>query len=145
MAYDFQVVVDCADPHAQAEWWARTLGWRVEPSDQDFIRRMISLGQATEADTLTRRGVLVWREAAAIRHPDDPDRGPGRRILFQRVPEGKKTKNRMHLDVRAGADQAAAVAEGLVDRGATMLYRRSQGPFSWYTLADPEGNEFCVT
>ena len=44
MAYDFQVVVDAADPHAQADWWAETLGWEVEPSDPAFIRSMIAEG-----------------------------------------------------------------------------------------------------
>ena len=40
MAYEFQVAVDCADPHTLADWWAETLGWQVEPSDEAFIRRM---------------------------------------------------------------------------------------------------------
>jgi hypothetical protein len=33
----------------------------------------------------------------------------------------------------------------LLALGATELYRASQGPFEWVTLADPEGNELCVT
>ena len=32
MAYEFEVAVDCADPHTLADWWAETLGWQVEPS-----------------------------------------------------------------------------------------------------------------
>jgi Glyoxalase-like domain len=107
MAYDFQVVVDAADPHAQADWWAETLGWEVEPSDPDFIRRMIAEGYATDSDTTTHRGRLVWKEGAAINAPGG--RASGRpRVLFQLVPEAKAGKNRLHLDVRVGEDQAEA-------------------------------------
>src|SRR5258705_5640428 len=121
MAFDFQVVVDTADPHGQADWWAETLDWVVEPSDEDFIRRMIAEGYAGEADTATHRGTLVWREYAAIRYPDGPEQGSGRRILFQLVPEGKTAKNRVHLDVRVGDDPAAALAR-LTGLGAKLLH-----------------------
>jgi hypothetical protein len=86
MAYDFQVTIDSADPHALADRWADALGWVVEPSDVAFIRRMIAQGHASENDTTTHNGELVWREGAAIRHPDGPQSGPGKRILFQLVP-----------------------------------------------------------
>jgi hypothetical protein len=143
MAYEFQVVVDCADPHGLANWWAQTLGWQVEPSDEAFIRRMVSAGHATEADTRVYNGVLVWREGQAIRHPEGLQRAP--RVLFQLVPEAKSVKNRMHLDVRLGADDVEAAVAGLTARGATMLHHGRQGPHAWVTLADPEGNEFCVS
>lgn len=139
MSYDFQVVVDAADPHPLSDWWAETLGWDVEPSDEDFIRRMIAEGHAAESDTATYRGVLVWKEGAAIRQP-----GTGRRVLFQQVPEQKTVKNRLHLDVAVGQEDVEAVQERLVGRGARFLHRGTQGPHSWVTLADPEGNEFCV-
>jgi hypothetical protein len=143
MAYEFQVVVDCADPHVLANWWAQTLGWQVEPSDEAFIRRMVSAGHATEADTRLYNGVLVWREGQAIRHPEGLQRAP--RVLFQLVPEAKSVKNRMHLDVRLGADDVEAAVAGLIARGATALHHGRQGPHAWVTLADPEGNEFCVS
>jgi hypothetical protein len=137
---DFQVTIDCSRPHELADWWAEALGWAVEPSDEAFIRRMIEAGHASEEDTTTHRGVLVWKEGAAITSPD-----PGRpRVLFQQVPEAKTVKNRMHLDVRPGAENAAAVVDRLIAMGATELWRGSQGPHTWVTLADPEGNEFCV-
>ena len=98
MAYEFQVTQDSADPHALADWWAETLGWEVEATDETFIRRMISEGHATEADTRTHKGVLVWRDGAAIRHEGRP------RVQFQLVPEKKAAKNRMHLDLRIGDD-----------------------------------------
>ncbi|GIH13085.1 VOC family protein [Rugosimonospora africana] len=145
MAYEFQVVVDAADPHTLADWWAETLGWAVEPSNPGFIRKMIDEGRATEADTTTHRGQLVWKEGAAILHPDEP--APGvhrRRILFQLVPESKTVKNRLHFDLRVGADNHEAELRRLTERGATFLHRGQQGPSSWITLADPEGNEFCV-
>jgi Glyoxalase-like domain len=148
MAYDFQVTVDAAQPHGLADWWADALGWDVEPSDEAFIRRMIAEGYATEDDTMTHNGGLVWTEGAAIRHPDRPDSGNSGnsgRILFQLVPESKTAKNRVHLDVRVGADNIAAEQARLAAGGATFLHRASQGPHSWVTMTDPEGNEFCIT
>ncbi len=143
MVYEFQVTQDSADPHALADWWAETLGWEVEPSDEAFIRRMIDQGYASEDDTRVHRGVLVWREGAAIRHPDGLQRAP--RVLFQLVGEEKTVKNRMHLDVRVGTDDVEAVVGKLTARGARFLHNGRQGPHSWVTLADPEGNEFCVS
>jgi hypothetical protein len=141
MAYDIQVVVDCARPHDLADWWAATLGWVVEPQDEAFIRSMVEAGHATQEDTTTHRGALVWRLGAALVSPD-----PGRpRILFQEVPEAKAGKNRLHLDVRVGPDVREAEAARLVERGARELWRGAQGPLAWITLADPEGNEFCLT
>jgi len=144
MAYDFQVTVDCADPHVLADWWATALGWVVEPSDEAFIKRMIAEGYATQEETTTHRGVLVWKEGAAILHPDVPATGLRRRILFQLVPEGKTVKNRLHLDVRIGADKVEDELARLTAAGATFLHRGRQGPHGWITLADPEGNEFCI-
>lgn len=138
MAYDFQVTVDSAAPHALADWWADALGWAVEPSDEAFIRRMIAEGHARDEDTTTHRGVLVWRVGAAIRHPES-----GRRVLFQLVPEPKTVKNRVHLDVNVGGRREAEV-ERLTAMGAKMLYQGRQGPYTWVTLADPEGNELCL-
>jgi Glyoxalase-like domain len=143
MAYEFQVAVDCAEPHTLADWWAQTLGWQVEPQDEEFIRRMISAGHATESDTSLHKGALVWREGAAIRHPEGLQRAP--RMLFQLVPEAKAVKNRVHLDVRIGADDVDVTVAGLVARGAKVLHHGRQGPHTWVTLTDPAGNEFCVS
>jgi hypothetical protein len=140
MAHDVQIAVDCARPHELADWWAETLGWEVEPQDEAFIQRMVAEGHASEEQTVRHRGALVWKSATALRSPD-----PGRpRMLFQAVPEAKTVKNRLHLDVHVGADQREAEVARLVGRGATELWRESQGPYAWVTLADPEGNEFCV-
>jgi hypothetical protein len=141
MATDFQVVVDCAAPHELADWWAEALGWQVEAQDAAFIRRMIDAGYATDDETTTHKGALVWKTGAAINSPD-PNRP---RVLFQEVPEGKTVKNRMHLDLRVGAERREAEVARLVAAGAKELHRASQGPHEWATLADPEGNEFCVS
>ncbi|MEJ3744469.1 VOC family protein [Actinomycetes bacterium KLBMP 9797] len=141
MAYEFQVTQDSTNPHPLADWWAETLGWEVEPSDEAFIRRMIAQGYATDDDTTVHNGGLVWKAGAAITHPD----GRGPRVLFQLVPDAKTVKNRMHLDVRVGDDEVEAVVEKLTARGARFLHRGQQGPLAWVTMADPEGNEFCVS
>jgi hypothetical protein len=145
MPFDFQVAFDCADPHALADWWAETLEWQVEEQDADFILRMIAEGYASEADTTLHNGKLVWSEGASIRHPDGPATGHRKRIIFQTVPEPKSAKNRVHIDVWVGAEKVAAQADRLIARGATFLHKGSQGPHEWVTLADPEGNEFCVS
>jgi hypothetical protein len=154
MAYVFQVVQDSSDPHVQADWWAETLGWEVEAQDEAFIRRMIEQGYATEADTTVHKGKTVWKEGAAIYHPDGLERAP--RVLFQLVPEGKpgepttdrpadgRRHNRQHLDIRIGDDDRDEVVAKLIARGATKLWEGQQGPHTWVTMADPEGNEFCV-
>ena len=64
-------------------------------------------------------------------------------ILFQRVPEPKTAKNRAHIDFDA-ADMDAEV-ERLIELGGRKLAEHSLGAFRWTVVADPEGNEFCVT
>ena len=67
------------------------------------------------------------------------------RLLFIDVPEGKQVKNRLHFDLRpTDAPREEEIAR-LLDLGATEVadHRRSDGS-GWVTLADPEGNEFCV-
>ena len=141
MAFDVQVAIDSSAPHDLADWWAETLGWEVEEQDEAFIQKMVDSGAASESETTRHRGALVWKVGAAIRSPD-----AGRpRLLFQQVPESKTVKNRLHFDVRVGAERREAEVARLLDRGATELWHASQGPFEWVTMADPEGNEFCVT
>ncbi|MCW2675135.1 MAG: uncharacterized protein JWR70_175 [Modestobacter sp.] len=141
MAFDFQVTIDSAAPHPLADWWAEALGWQREPSDEAFIHSMIAQGSARESDTTTHHGELVWVEGAAIRHPT----GGAPRVLFQLVPEPKTVKNRVHLDVHVGRHRMAAEVERLVALGARVLHTGQQGPHHWTTIADPEGNELCLT
>lgn len=63
-------------------------------------------------------------------------------LAFQKVDDPTPGKNRLHLDL-AASDPAAEV-ERLVAAGATMVGRRGEEGFSWVTLKDPAGNEFCV-
>ncbi|MGY1846646.1 VOC family protein [Blastococcus sp. SYSU DS1021] len=141
MSFDVQVVVDSSAPHELADWWAEALGWRVEPQDEAFIRRMVETGAAAGSDTTTHRGALVWKAGAAITSAE-----PGRpRVLFQLVPEPKAVKNRLHLDVRVAPERREEEVARLAGLGATELWRGQQGPFAWVTMADPQGNEFCLT
>ncbi|MFD6969749.1 VOC family protein [Streptomyces sp. NPDC059979] len=143
MAYTFQVTIDSADPHSLADWWADALGWEVEPSDEPFIRGLIEAGRANEDDTTTHRGTLVWKAGTAIRHPDGLEGAP--RVLFQLVLDPKTVKNRVHLDVRTGSEDPQVLVERLIAKGARHLHEGSQGPYTWTTLADPQGNELCVS
>jgi predicted enzyme related to lactoylglutathione lyase len=71
------------------------------------------------------------------------DEAIGFDILFQKVPEPKVVKNRAHIDFDA-ADMEAEV-ERLVGLGGRKVAEHSLGSFRWTIVADPEGNEFCVT
>jgi catechol 2,3-dioxygenase-like lactoylglutathione lyase family enzyme len=64
-------------------------------------------------------------------------------LFLQKVPEPRTEKNRLHIDLIAGADveAAAAVAESL---GATRIQRHDDPAISWIVMADPEGNQFCL-
>ncbi|MDQ1709421.1 MAG: hypothetical protein QOG49_806 [Frankiaceae bacterium] len=140
MGMKFQVAIDAADPHALCDFWAALLHYEVEPTDEGFIRSMIEQGLATDADTIIVKGELRWREGQACVDPD----GVGPRMLFQLVPEKKEIKNRVHLDLRPGLEDRDAEVARLEALGATRLWEGRQGPHTWITMADPEGNEFCV-
>lgn len=141
MALDFQLVIDCANPHALADWWADALGWEVEPTNEEFIREMISQGYATEDETVVHKGKLHWKTGQAINHPG----GDRPRILFELVPEPKTIKNRVHIDLRPIQDDPEKQIADLVAKGAKEIRRGSEGPQTkWAVLTDPEGNEFCV-
>ena len=109
-----------------ARWWASTLdGYRVAPYDSAELERLRDMGVLDPEDDPM---VLV-----------EPALGEGHRYLFQRVPEPKRHKNRVHLDLHC--DDLEAEVTRLVDRGAVELYRIDTN----VTMADPEGNEFCIT
>jgi Glyoxalase-like domain len=110
-----QVVVDAADPGASARWWGGTLGWPVTFDEPDEVEI----------------------------EPPEPD-GVGLPLLFVPVPEPKRGKNRIHLDLRAGSHaEQADLVERLIRRGATRV-DIGQGQMPWIVLADPESNELCV-
>jgi hypothetical protein len=125
MAALHDVVVDCRHPASLARFWAATLdGYHVAPYDDAELERLRAAGVDDPEDDPS---VLV-----------ESDPGVRPRFWFTLVPEPKVRKNRLHLDVRAD-DRMAEVAR-LVGLGATVLAVFDE----WTTLADPEGNEFCV-
>ena len=65
-------------------------------------------------------------------------------MLLQRVPDVKRQKNRLHLDLRT-LDLEAETAR-VLDLGATLLTSQPvlEDGWRWHVLADPDGNEFCV-
>lgn len=73
-----------------------------------------------------------------------PDGRPGPKLLLQRVPEPKATKNRMHLDIDASDIESEATRlEGLGARRVLAEQVHEHGT-AWILMTDPEGNEFCV-
>lgn len=65
------------------------------------------------------------------------------KIVFQRVPEAKAVKNRMHLDLIVGPE-IEAEAERWVALGASRIERVEEFGLNWIVMADPEGNELCI-
>src|SRR5687768_7123136 len=101
MTMHWKLVIDATDPHTQADFWAEALGYRVE-DNSPLIEQLLALGAAPAEETIESHGRKAWRDLAAVRHPDDPHdersgMGLGRRLLFQRVPEAKTGKNRLHI------------------------------------------------
>jgi hypothetical protein len=136
-----QIAFDCADPTALAAFWAAALpGYQVQPPPEGF---------ASWPEALTAWGVpeeLHDSRSALV--------GDGPRLFFQRVPEPKTAKNRVHLDLHAGggpgvpAEQqwprVRAEAERLVALGATKVSEHEEMGVVWAVMTDPEGNEFCA-
>jgi catechol 2,3-dioxygenase-like lactoylglutathione lyase family enzyme len=152
MTRDIQVTFDAHDPEALSRFWAAVLGYvnppppgrTLEPGEDPFVawRAFLADAGVPEAE---------WNSASAAEDPD----GLRPRLFFQRVPEGKTAKNRVHLDVRAapglaGEERMAALeAEGkrLVALGATRVQRHEPAPpmsGGHLVMQDPEGNEFCL-
>jgi len=138
-----QVVVDATEPEKLAEFWELALGYVVEPPPEDFD---------SWEDFASSIGIPE-EEFGAVASRIDPA-GDGPRLYFQRVPEGKTSKNRVHLDVRVAGQEVRGEArrrlvsehvERLVRAGATLAWRTDDVRGSSVTLRDPEGNEFCVT
>jgi Glyoxalase-like domain len=134
-----QVTFDCADPHAQAAFWARVLGGVVEDHSA-LVEQLVAGGRMPAEDRTVVNGSSAFRDVAACHDPA----GVEPRLFFQRVPEGKVAKNRVHLDIHVEADQKTAEVERLVGLGAQLVETHSdRGPLT-YVMRDPEGNEFCL-
>jgi hypothetical protein len=137
---NFQVTVDCLDPHSQAKFWAEALGYDNEDHSV-MIRQLLDSKVATVADVVEYDGRLAWRTLTAIRHPENPPIG---RILFQLVPDRTPGKNSWHLDLNVGKDRIDVEVARLSALGATELYKVDEPGAFHTTMADPEGNLFCV-
>jgi hypothetical protein len=143
MAIRLQVVFDAADPPKLAAFWGEAIGYVEEDPPDGF--------ESWEA----------WAVANDLPREDwdrydsrvDPD-GAGPRLFFQRVPEPKTAKNRVHLDLDVSGgrgtpieDRRRRVADAVeraVAAGATRVKAYDEAGQHWVVLQDPEGNEFCL-
>ncbi len=85
-------------------------------------------------------GRLAFADAVAACDPD----GSGSRLYFQRVPEAKEAKNRMHLDIPVDPAALDAEVARFEASGATLVGFDSHPGHRWAVMRDPEGNEFCL-
>jgi hypothetical protein len=129
MAIGIQVTMDAADPGKLAAFWADALGYVVQPPPPGFE----SWEDFAVKNNIPFESV---NDYSAIIDPE----GNGPRFFFQRVPEGKTAKNRLHLDVNAGLE----AVDRLVSLGATRVREFNDNKGHWVVMLDPEGNEFCV-
>ncbi|SDI37572.1 hypothetical protein SAMN05192558_11531 [Actinokineospora alba] len=137
----FQVTFDCAEPERVARFWCEVLGYVVPPPPEGFA----SWGDYDRSLPPERQGATFAC--------GDPT-GVGARLFFQRVPEGKVVKNRVHLDVRVGTglvgEERLAALESecarLVTLGAARVRLLAADGFdeSCIVMQDIEGNEFCL-
>ncbi len=111
---DLVIVIDVARLDRAADFWSAALG---------YVR---------EGDGGARYLSLL------------PADGAGAEILLQRVPDVKRGKNRVHLDLRT-RDLDAEV-DRLTGLGARVLSPEpvTESGWRWSVLADPDGNEFCA-
>lgn len=143
MPTSFQVVIDCGDPARVARFWADALGYVLQPPPD---------GHATWEAFLEASGTPKedWNRFSAVIDPE----GKRPRLYFQRVPEGKVVKNRVHLDLNVGGGSDSAledkrrVVDSEVERlrglGARVVRPVEEWGEYWVVMQDPEGNEFCV-
>jgi len=113
----YSITFDCGDARLLGEFWSAALGRELDPAPPGAEAFFASIG----------------RESPEAGQPV---------MMFIAVPEGKSAKNRVHLDLNA--DDRAAEVERLVALGATLVHDKDEWGTRWTTLADPEGNEFCV-
>ncbi len=143
MAIEFQVTFDSADPAAHAAFWAEALHYVPAPPPRGFDSWDAALDAwGIPPEHRNDRTALV-----------DPE-GAGPRLFFQKVPEPKTAKNRVHLDLRAAAgvppegrsDALEAECSRLVALGAGKLRRLEPNEIDalCIVMQDPEGNEFCL-
>jgi uncharacterized protein (TIGR03086 family) len=112
------ITFDCADPCRLAQFWRQLTGFSEDPDN----------GNAPDDPQ------------ALLRSPDG-----SLALLFIAVPESRRVKNRLHLDLVPLTSRRDEEVGQLLRTGARMVadQRRPDGG-GWVVLCDPEGNEFCV-
>ena len=140
-AKQVQVTFDCAEPERVARFWCEVLGYVVPPPPAGF-----ATWDAFD------RSLPLDRQGSGFACMDPSGVGP--RLFFQRVPEGKVVKNRVHLDVRVGTglvgEERLAALESecarLVPLGAVrvQLLLADEENESCLVMQDVEDNEFCL-
>src|SRR5690606_41559348 len=121
----YSTVIDSHDPEAQARWWGEVLGWQVVHSSPE--EAIIIPGWVTEEKAAT----TPWEEV-----------GPG--LVFVAVPDDKRVKNRLHLDLaRYLDDDRDAEVERLLALGAQRPDADQPSEATVDGPLDPEGTGFC--
>lgn len=133
----FGVTIDCRDPFTLAVFWCEVLDYQHRPAPP---------GYASWAEYDAANGVSTEDATAGATIVDSTGAGP--RIYFQKVPEAKSVKNRVHLDVvvsatRQWADVQAA-GDQVVAAGGRILRESNDPNDRFIVVVDPEGNEFCL-
>jgi hypothetical protein len=139
MGRGVQVTFDAADPHMLARWWADLLHYQVEDS-HELVTRLLASGAVAETEVVRIDGRLFLDGAVAASDPT----GSGPRLFFQRVPEPKSAKNRVHLDVPVEASRLDDEVQRLVASGASLTGYNTYPGHRAAVMQDPEGNEFCL-
>ena len=142
MTVAYQVTFDAHDPERLARFWIEVLDYVAQPPPPGFDSWDAFVDSIDwPKDERDARFALI-----------DPA-GTLPRLFFQKVPEPKTAKNRMHLDVNIGtgaknSDERRAVvrtkADTLIALGATQLNEAEEAGEYWIVMADIEGNEFCL-
>jgi Glyoxalase-like domain len=143
MTVRFQVTFDAADPQRLAGFWRQALGYK----EQDPPEGYATWERWAEAMEIPEER---WGDVTALVDPE----GVLPRLFFQKVPEPKSAKNRVHLDVNVGGGREVdererrsrvdAAVERLVGLGATRQREFDEPGQRWIVMHDPEGNEFCL-
>lgn len=122
-----------------ARFWAEALGYEKE-DHSSLVQQLLDVGRLDRQATVEVDGGRQFADVSACQDPEKI----GPRLFFQAVPEGKTVKNRVHLDLHVGPERYEEEAERIERLGARKLwYSDDRGAKCW-TMADIEGNEFCV-
>ena len=137
MAARFGVTIDCRHPSVLASFWCRVLGYVEEPPPTGYQSwAAYDLAHGISAEVAESGCTII-----------DPE-GASPRIYFQRVPEPKRGKNRVHLDIPASPghswDEVVAAANRAVAAGGRILRESTSDDDRFIVMTDPEDNEFCL-